>query len=543
MAAANESQGLKIAVAAFVSLTVILAVTSYFLYSNYSSTAAKLVAADDDAKKSNAAATTALSQLQELRTRAGYTNIEDFEALKAAIKKDDDKLTNDLNSIIGEVKKVTTAYKEAGGNDPKVLELEQAAEQTVGSYRDEPNKTFASSLSRLRELISNQAYLTTAYAVDNLNLRKSLAAANGVNQSKLDEQIQAVTKSKSDLENEHNEHEKLRQDLLAKVDKLQTDRDSMSTEYENFKTKTAQAKDDYEKKLGDFRTQLAYYKDMFEKKETVIDSPDGVITDIDYTTKEVRTNLSRRMGARPQMKFAIFDKNAPLPNNHPKANIELVSVDDRGSRGRILPAARTGRNLQSSIDLPDPIQRGDFLYSPAYNPNSPQRFALIGKIDMNRDGRDDRDDMKRMIEGAGGIVEYDLPPPGAGRESGRLTSLCSYYVQDERLPLASQKVSRAGASEAELAFYKKQTEAIREARSLGIRPIEIDSLLTYLGYSPNMVIHGKVESFDEKTSAEILRARGRSGTSRPATGSDPPPSAPEGADDAKKEKEEAAAPK
>ena len=33
--AANESQGLKIAVAAFVSLTVILAVTCYFLYSNY----------------------------------------------------------------------------------------------------------------------------------------------------------------------------------------------------------------------------------------------------------------------------------------------------------------------------------------------------------------------------------------------------------------------------------------------------------------------------------------------------------------------------
>ena len=32
MAAANESQGLKIAVAAFVTLTVILAVTSYFLY-------------------------------------------------------------------------------------------------------------------------------------------------------------------------------------------------------------------------------------------------------------------------------------------------------------------------------------------------------------------------------------------------------------------------------------------------------------------------------------------------------------------------------
>ncbi len=32
------------------------------------------------------------------------------------------------------------------------------------------------------------------------------------------------------------------------------------------------------------------------------------------------------------------------------------------------------------------------------------RFALIGKIDVNRDGKDDRQDLKRMIEDAGGIM-------------------------------------------------------------------------------------------------------------------------------------------
>ena len=41
-AAANESQGLKIAVAAFVVLTVALAVTSYFMYSAYSRSEAQL---------------------------------------------------------------------------------------------------------------------------------------------------------------------------------------------------------------------------------------------------------------------------------------------------------------------------------------------------------------------------------------------------------------------------------------------------------------------------------------------------------------------
>jgi hypothetical protein len=46
MAAANELQGLKIAVAAFISLSVILAVACYFLYSAYATAEARRVAAE-----------------------------------------------------------------------------------------------------------------------------------------------------------------------------------------------------------------------------------------------------------------------------------------------------------------------------------------------------------------------------------------------------------------------------------------------------------------------------------------------------------------
>ena len=46
MAAAHESQGLKIAVAALISLSVILAVACYFLYSAYTSADARRVAAE-----------------------------------------------------------------------------------------------------------------------------------------------------------------------------------------------------------------------------------------------------------------------------------------------------------------------------------------------------------------------------------------------------------------------------------------------------------------------------------------------------------------
>jgi hypothetical protein len=54
------------------------------------------------------------------------------------------------------------------------------------------------------------------------------------------------------------------------------------------------------------------------------------------------------------------------------------------------------------------IQVGDIVYSPAWSPNAPTRFALVGKIDVNRDGQDDRDELKRTIEEAGGVIEFDL---------------------------------------------------------------------------------------------------------------------------------------
>ncbi len=82
----------------------------------------------------------------------------------------------------------------------------------------------------------------------------------------------------------------------------------------------------------------------------------------------------------------------------------------------------------------DPIRTGDIVYSPAWSPNNPTRFALVGKIDVNRDGRDDREELKRMIKEAGGVVDFDLPPLEVGKETGKLTPRIDWYVIDDRMP-------------------------------------------------------------------------------------------------------------
>jgi hypothetical protein len=112
-----------------------------------------------------------------------------------------------------------------------------------------------------------------------------------------------------------------------------------------------------------------------------------------------------------------------------------------------------------------------------------KRFALIGPIDMNRDNQDDRQELKQIIEEAGGIVEFDFPPPDVGQRSGTLSNRIDWYVTDNRMPLREVRSSnsdRAVAGRPD--FQKRMSALIKEARLNGIRPMPIERLLSFLDH-------------------------------------------------------------
>ncbi len=65
----DDTSGLKIAVAAFISLSVILAVSCYFLYSAYSMAEARLADAQVELKRAKAAQQTLRDQYNDFRAR------------------------------------------------------------------------------------------------------------------------------------------------------------------------------------------------------------------------------------------------------------------------------------------------------------------------------------------------------------------------------------------------------------------------------------------------------------------------------------------
>jgi hypothetical protein len=470
MAAANESQGLKIAVACFIALSVILTVTSYFLYTAYSSAEAKLQSANDQLADKSKTTNLAVTQFEELRTRIG-TKAQEADPAKEEINAHLKKVDERIGKVAEQIVTATTKVQEKGAQGPELEEYKQNIQKAISSYRSEPNKNYISSLDRLAELMENVSLLSTELSVNYLALRKSLESDTTVNKEQVNTQTVAAKTAHDDVVAEQNKHQEERKILHERVDKLNADNDAKTTEITNLTKELAQ----------------------------VLDRPDGYVTYVDYERGEVLVNLTRRQGARPQMKMTIFDQRSPgIPTEKPKGNIELTAIGEQYSTARII-----------KTDNPiDPIRVGDIVYSAAWSPNQPMRFALIGKMDVNRDGKDDRDELKRMIQEAGGVVDYDLPTPDVGKETGTLSPRIDWYVTDDRMPL--REVYQQTTENVEVAkgkFEKRRGEVTGQARLDGIRPMRIERLLAFLGYDMSTPIVGRAEAVDTKALRRLTAPR------------------------------------
>jgi hypothetical protein len=220
------------------------------------------------------------------------------------------------------------------------------------------------------------------------------------------------------------------------------------------------------------RDRMAFITVIQELRDR-LDVADGHVTHVDLGRREIVIDLTQRQGARPSMKMLIFDSDWPkLSTERPAAWIEVTKVGEQCSTARII-----------ETNNPDqPIRPGDFVYSPFWSPNAPGRFAILGKVDINRDGKDDRDDLKSLIQEAGGVIDFDFPPPDVGKETGTLSPRIDWYVTDSLGCALRDPAKLAERPKQKVEFERRMGEVIKEARLSGIRPMPIVRLLAFLDY-------------------------------------------------------------
>ena len=506
MAASNDNQGLKIAVAALATFTVLFASTTYYFYSESSKANSKAAAESKKASEATALQVASDEALKNVGIALGYASFRageggtfpEVDALKGAITKTvvglRDSAEKNIKSKVPDAPQVRAEMAKSQDLSIVLEDQERAAKKIQAN----PSADLKSMIENVNDLVKAAVDTEVAFFIDNYNLRKALANVNNVHEAQLKSVNDQLKKTKDDLVAEQKKHEEGRVGLTENLDTSRREANQKETELAAMQGTLAEERGKHTTEKTDLRGQLTGLREKIERKEDVLDVKDGTISFVDYATKQVRVDVNRSMGVRPTMRFTIFDKKAVgIPSDKPKGQIEVTEVGNQYSIGRII----------ETIDLAKPIVAGDLIYSAGWNASDPQKFALIGQLDLDQDGKDDRADLKRMIASAGGTVVYDLNiVSGKEVEVGKLTGQIAWYVDDER-PLSAQQMREL--SQAERDFVQRRNEQLREARSLGIRPLPLTRLPGILGYSMRNLRTSPVEGVDKSGLRDLANPSGK----------------------------------
>ena len=421
--ASSENQGLQIALIIFVMLTILLSVTTFMFFRSYNEAAERSRA---DGKRASDAEAAARSAAADMVALCGVIGVPDT----AKLSEIQEIKNKDMQTF------VSTAPEES-----------QRYHQAV--------EFLASTLNaKTEELVAARDQIEKEKA-DRAQVEKNKQAQVDAALKKVEEAEQA----KAAAEKQFNEE---REKMLADNKSLQ---DQLAAKNEAF-TKLEVEKNNQIGTLTAEKAKLQMANESHVQKIEELDPtsgfevPDGAIVWVNQKMRTAYINVGSADGLHRQTTFSVVGGG------------EDIGVDQK-TKGRIEVVNILGPHFAQCkiIDdqLYDPLVAGDKIYTPLWQPGRGEGFGIIGLIDIDGDGYDDRDMIRDLIRMNGGRIDAEDDPTGkTGKQTGELTLDTRYLVRGK--PPEDKQV--------EGAWTKMQDDAQR----LGVRIIGIDKFLDQMGW-------------------------------------------------------------
>jgi hypothetical protein len=286
-----------------------------------------------------------------------------------------------------------------------------------------------------------------------------------------------------------NEAEKKRDELSTELANLKTqyqdDRTKLTTEMDQLKDRLQKSNDRYatleaEKKKveASLTAEVNKLKDVVSQQAAEIvrlryedfDTPQGKIVNVTEGGNVVWLNIGKRAGLKENVRFAVLSSDTlKVTDAKEKAKIIITKVVDNDlAQGRVIEG-----------NIKQPILPGDFVYSPAWQPGRKVHFALVGLLDADGDGRDDRDTIKNLITLNGGEVDFELTPEG--RVVKDEMNINTRYLVVGPSGVGAEALATGDAANSGVKKLVKDYNAAKEkAKELGVIEISVEKLLSYL---------------------------------------------------------------
>jgi hypothetical protein len=322
------------------------------------------------------------------------------------------------------------------------------------------------------ELLNTELNNKNAQLVDakkeNDNWKQKYEGREATKDAQIKEHQDAVAKASADLKNANDtfkaDRDRLAKDQADTAAQLAQLRKATETIVQQADTKTKEA-------VNVAGTWQGRYKETKTKLDQVTkDNPDVAAGEIKYVNSgsgTVYIDRGRGDGLRRQATFSVYaGETTDLSKTGKKGSIEVIQV-----AGEHLAEARITEDRIS-----DPLLPGDKIYTPVWRPGEQRHFALTGVMDVEGDGRDNRQLVRDLITMNGGVIDAEMDDHD--KPVGAMTATTRYLVVGGP---PDPHVNPDG--------MKNYSNMITEAKKLDVEQISLAELLNRMGWkSPAQVI-------------------------------------------------------
>lgn len=414
--ARRENQGMQIAMILFIITTLVFMLTTYLAYS---------------------AMTRLAGEVEDLNSKVATANnsARSAETLAATLK---EKIGLDAAMADGEAT--------------------QQVEQAVAKNAFAPeNQTFLGIVDELNKRVTELSTNLARANQDNQKLRQEKQAAIALEQTKL----AAARENEAKAQAGFSEAVKEKEDYFA-TNKVNNDK--YLAQAQKAKADAIAAKRDADKLVSAANAQVKRKDNIIQDRtktiqEMTTDTPDkydGRVLGVVAATKTVLLNIGQADGLRPKMVLGIYDSDdSNVRTATRKASVEVTKV----------LGAHTAEARITETDYRHPIIRDDLVFSATWSPGETLGVALLGKMDIDKDGLDDRDYIRNLISLSGGRVDAEDVD---GQIRGGVTVNTRYIV----------------IGDAEFTTEDNEARALlNQSEDLAIEQMSVSELLDLMGYA------------------------------------------------------------
>ena len=418
--ARRDNQGIQIAMIVFILTTLVFMVTTYFGWSS--------------SKKLQ-------GELSDLQSR--------FDAADGGLRSSE-QLVSELKALIGLPSEVE--------DDEEIQSTVNKTVETYGQGLPSENQNFQDILEKMSR--------------DSLKIRGELAVLRDENKG-LHSEVEQIRKTEVALVAKARAGET---QAVADLNRMQQQAQAYQTKQDGVRNKLAQDLDASKRAMNDLQAKtdatvaqaqgdLRQTKLILELKtkqitEMTVDRPDqfdGNVVGVVAATGTVWLNVGRAEGLRRKTTFSVWDAgDSNVRTAKRKASIEVTRIlGDHRSEARI-----------TDPDYLNPIVRGDHIFSPIWSPGQKLGIALVGSMDIDGDGTDDRHYIRNLIEINGARIDAEDVD---GKVQGEMTVNTRYLVVADIDDGEDQNPAL--------------TPMLNDAVKLGIEQTSLDELLDLMGYA------------------------------------------------------------